>query len=332
MHLSADYAGETVAWLQSRKINTRPLLDELGIDRHHLKFGHQISARQFAAILDYGALKTRDAHFGLHRGSDFQIKKNGGVLAYLAVSAETVCDAILNYQRYASVVCDGFSLEIEYDDEGAQLFLHVSDPVWRKSRHLGEFTAARTIAGLREITGVNVLPIHVYFMHPRAVSTSECRRLFRCSIDYGARADTIKLSNEAMAIPIPTADSRLGHMLRSYADGLLHQVRARDRGSLKHKVANIIAQRLASGEVSLRDVAARLNLGERTLRRRLRESHVSFSDLLMRVRLNLANDWLMETDFDLKHISFLLGYSEPAAFSRAYKRWTGRSPRRSPTG
>lgn len=105
-----------------------------------------------------------------------------------------------------------------------------------------------------------------------------------------------------------------------------------DGNSLEHRVSKIIGQRLASGNASMRDVAARLNLGERTLRRRLRRAHVSFSELLIRMRLQLANEWLSETDFDLKHISFLLGYSEPAAFSRAYRRWTGRSPRRTRVG
>ena len=325
MHLSADWAGDIVEWLQSRRINTQPLFDQLGIDRRDLKFGQQMPARHFAAILDYGAFKTQDAHFGLHRGDGFCINK-GGVLAYLAASEETVSDAILNFRRYASVVCDGFSVELERDDEGVQLLLHVSDPAWRRCRHLAEFTSARTICALRKITGADLRPVSVHFMHSNAESASECRRFFRCSIGYGARTDAIKFSKEALAIHIPSADSRLGYMLRTYAEGLLHQVRAKTRSSLEDKVVNAITQRLASGRVSLRDVAAQLNMGERTLRRSLRELHVSFAELLDGVRLTLANDWLAGSDLDLKHISFLLGYSEPAAFSRAYKRWTGRSP------
>jgi AraC-like DNA-binding protein len=325
MQLSADWAGETVAWLQSHRINTRPLFDQLGLDLRNLKFGRQVPARHFAAILDYGALKTEDAHFGLHRGNGFRTK-NGGVLAYLAASGDTVSDAILNFGRYASIVCDGFAAELKHDGEGLQLLLHVSDPAWKRCRHLGEFTAARTICALRKITGVDLRPVCVHFMHTDAESASECRRLFRCSIGYGTRVDAIKFSKEALAIRIPSADSRLGYMLRAHAEALLHQVGTNKRNSLEDKVVNVITQRLASGRVSLRDVAAQLNLGERTLRRSLRESHVSFAGLLDRVRLTLANDWLTGSDLDLKHVSFLLGYSEPAAFSRAYKRWTGRSP------
>jgi AraC-like DNA-binding protein len=67
-------------------------------------------------------------------------------------------------------------------------------------------------------------------------------------------------------------------------------------------------------------------MSERTLRRRLGESGVSFNELVKRVRRDLANEWLQHGEFNVKHISYLLGYSDAAAFSRAYKRWTGRSP------
>jgi AraC-like DNA-binding protein len=75
-------------------------------------------------------------------------------------------------------------------------------------------------------------------------------------------------------------------------------------------------------------VARDLGISDRTLRRRLADTGTSFSALVERKRIDLAQEWLTGTDFDLKHISFLLGYSEPAAFSRAFKRRTGSSPGR----
>jgi AraC-like DNA-binding protein len=326
MLLSADWAGETIAWLKSHNIDSRTLLDDLGIRSRELCFGRQISARCFAAILDYGASTTGDENFGLHRGGEFRVS-NGGVLAYLALSAETVSEAISYYQRYAAVVCDGFSLQIKRDNEGVRLLLDVSDPLWKTCRHLGAFTAARTISALRQLTGRNLHPVHLQFVHrPPRGGPLEYRRYFRCAVDFGSQKDSIKLSSATTAIRMPTADSRLGHMLRVYADGLLRQTHVQRGDSLEKRVAEIIRLRLKTGDFSLREVANRLNLSERTLRRRLKESRVKFSELLDGVRLDLANDWLARADFDLKHISFLLGYSEPAAFSRAYKRWTGKTP------
>jgi AraC-like DNA-binding protein len=325
MQLNADWAGETVAWLKEHKVDLRPLFARFGIDRRELKFGRQVDARLFAAILEHGAQAIGDDHFGLHRGGAFQIK-HGGVLAYLAASSETVGDAVAGIQRYAEVVCDGISAQLKRDRDGVQLVVQVSDPLWRRSHHLGQFCIARLIGALRVFTGIELAPLEVHFMHPDVGTPSECRRFFRCKVVYGAPTDMVKFSEETLAIRMPSADGRLGEMLRAYADGLLHQVRAKPGGSLEEKVLAIVADRLAAGGLSLQGVARDLGMSERTLRRRLKESGTSFSALVDRVRRNLAKDWLALTDFDLKHISFLLGYSEPAAFSRAYKRWTGSSP------
>jgi AraC-like DNA-binding protein len=327
MQLNADWAGETVAWLQERKIDLRPLFSTLGIDRRDLKFGRQVDARHFAAVLEFGAEATGDDHFGLHRGAAFHIK-NGGVLAYLAVSSETVGDALASFERYALVVCDGISAEMKPEHDGVRFVVQISDPVWRRCRHLSEFCIARMIGGLRTITGVALAPLEVRFMHPYADASAECRRLFRCATTYNAPADTIRFAKETLAIRIPSANSRLGQMLHAYADGLLHQARAKPAASLEEQVLAIVADRLAAGRLSSEDVARDLGMSERTLRRRLADDGTSFSALVDRVRRSLAKDWLAGGDFDLKHISFLLGYSEPAAFSRAYKRWTGSSPGR----
>jgi AraC-like DNA-binding protein len=325
MQINAEWAGETVAWLDRHRFATRPLLEKLRIDRRDLKYGRQIPAAHFAAVLDFGAAQTRDGYFGLHRGGEFRLK-NGGVLAYLAASAETLGEAVSHYQRYAAIVCDGFTIELERDEEGVRLLLHVADTSWGRCRHLGEFTVARTVSALRIVTGVQLRPLSVQFAHSRAARIAECRRLLGCAVAFGERADAIRLSTDALALRIPTADNRLGIMLRSHADELLKQVRPKGGDSLAGKAAAVIAQRLSSGEVSLRDVARRLHMSERTLRRRLQESGVTFGELVSRVRLDLADDWLQRTDFNVKHISYLLGYSDAAAFSRAYKRWTGRSP------
>ena len=327
MQINAEWVGETVAWLDRRGVATRPLLAKLGVDHRDLAYGRQVAATHFAAILDLGAAAAGDASFGLHRGGEFRLKA-GGVLAYLAACAATLDEALAYYQRYASIVCNGFTLELERRPDGVRLRLHVADPSWRRCRHLSEFTAARMVSALRIVTGVQLRPSAVQFAHPGAAPARDSRRLFGCNVDFASGADVIHLPADTLALRIPTADSRLGVMLRAYADGLLTQVRPKGRDTPVDRAAAIIAQRLSTGEVSLGDVARKLQMSERTLRRRLRESGVTFNELVARVRRDLADDWLQRTDFNVKHISYLLGYSDTAAFSRAYKRWTGRSPGR----
>ena len=325
MHMNAEWAGEAVAWLDRHGHAVQPLLETLHIDRNDLTYGRRIAAAHFAAILDFGEARTGDEYFGLHRGSEFHLR-SGGVLAYLAACADNLDDAVLHLKRYASVVCSGFTIELERDADAVRVLLQVSDTVWSRCRHLSEFFLARTVRAGRLVTGSHFRPFAVQFAHSRGMPDLECQRYFGCEVGFAAGLDAIEMPTDVLALPIPTADDRLGLLLRSYADGLLQQGRPVDTDSLVGKATSVIARRLSSGDVSVRDVAGRLHMSERTLRRRLRESGLSFSDLVKRVRRDLADEWLQHGEFTVKHISYLLGYSDAAAFSRAYKRWTGRTP------
>jgi len=325
MQLNAEFAGETIAWLDRNGHPTHPLLAKLRLDRRDLTYGRQIRLAHFAAILEFGEAQTGDGYFGLHRGGEFRLK-NGGVLAYLASTAETLDEAVQHLSRYAAVVCSGFTIDVERDGDAARVMLHVADPAWRRCRHLSEFFWARVVKGARIVTGSQLRPRVVQFAHRRGMPDAECQRFFGCDVGFETNADAIRLAGDVLALGIPTADSRLGLLLRSYADGLLQQARPANAESVVDKATAVIARRLSSGDVSAGEVAGRLHMSERTLRRRLQESGLSFSKLVERVRKNLADDWLRHGNFNVKHISYLLGYSDTAAFSRAYKRWTGRSP------
>jgi AraC-like DNA-binding protein len=325
MQLNAELAGGAAGWLDRNGYPIQPLLESLRIDRRDLAYGRRVSGAHFAAILDFGAAQSGDECFGLHRGGEFHLR-DGGVLAYLAACADSLEEAVLLLKRYASVVCNGFTIELERDADAVVIMLHVSDKAWRRCRHLSEFFLARIVKSGRLVTGTHLRPLAVQFAHAPGQSDLECRRYFGCEVAFAAGIDAIKLPKDVLALPIPTADSRLGLLLRHYADELLRQVQPADRESLVGKATSVVARRLASGDVSLHDVAGRLHMTERTLRPRLRESGLPFNELVKRVRRDLANEWLQHGEFNVKHISYLLGYSDAAAFSRAYKRWTGRSP------
>jgi AraC-like DNA-binding protein len=89
------------------------------------------------------------------------------------------------------------------------------------------------------------------------------------------------------------------------------------------RVREILAEELQTGEPKLERVAQRLATSERSLRRRLEEAGTSFRALLDETRAELARTWVADRRVPLSEIAFLLGFSEPSAFHRAFKRWTG---------
>ena len=88
-----------------------------------------------------------------------------------------------------------------------------------------------------------------------------------------------------------------------------------------------IRQRLLYGEPALEDVAEMLGMASWSLQRRLREQGLSFSQLVDNVRRELANRYLRQPQLPISQLALLLGYSETSAFSRAFRRWFGVSPR-----
>jgi AraC-like DNA-binding protein len=91
-------------------------------------------------------------------------------------------------------------------------------------------------------------------------------------------------------------------------------------------IRRVLTDELCDGEPTLERVAKRLHMSGRTLHRRLKEQGASFRLVVGEVRLELARRYLRERQATIGEIAFLLGFSEPSAFHRAFKRWTGHSP------
>ena len=96
--------------------------------------------------------------------------------------------------------------------------------------------------------------------------------------------------------------------------------------ALTDAVRRLLVGELCDGEPSLEQIAPRLHMSPRTLHRRLEEEGTSFRQVLAEVRRELAARHLSERRLAIGEIAFLLGFSEPSAFHRAFKRWTGHAP------
>ena len=115
--------------------------------------------------------------------------------------------------------------------------------------------------------------------------------------------------------------SLLGSMARAFVASIERQ------SPFRRDVEDRIATLLEAGDVRIDRVAADMGLSRQTLYRRLKEEGVTFEELLDKLRHRLALRYLREERMSVKAASYRLGFSEPAAFSRAFKRWTGQPPR-----
>jgi AraC-like DNA-binding protein len=92
-------------------------------------------------------------------------------------------------------------------------------------------------------------------------------------------------------------------------------------------VERVLMPRLHVGADSMAAVAVQLGMSRQTLFRKLKAEGVTFGQVLDQLRFRMATDYLGARKVSINETAYLVGFSEPAAFSRAFKRWTGASPR-----
>ena len=137
-------------------------------------------------------------------------------------------------------------------------------------------------------------------------------------------------SENCLALWNRDADKRLTGsnpmLVALHEDVIKRQIAELDRSDILKRTLAVIMDQLPSGSVSEVSVAKELNLTARTLRRRLHGKGISFRSLLTNVRKELVKRYLDDPAYSVTEISFLLGYTDTSAFSRAFRRWYGTSP------
>jgi AraC-like DNA-binding protein len=123
----------------------------------------------------------------------------------------------------------------------------------------------------------------------------------------------------------PKADPALSRVIERHAESLLAG-RPNPVASTPERVRQLFASALGEGEVGLSSIAQKLKMSERSLQRRLADEGVSFDSLLDEVCRELAQRYLADPKIAVSEVAYLLGYSEPSPFHRAFKRWTGKTP------
>jgi AraC-like DNA-binding protein len=228
--------------------------------------------------------------------------------------------------RYSKTANEALVVEISrHKDEATLTIRHVQEPD-RPPRQFFELAALWFVRTLHRQTNRHFNPLRITFTHARNADLREVHRFLRCPVDFAQGVDSWVLPQRVMDLPIVSGDRHLLRILTEHADDLLA---ARQPASgLQSMVANQLVSLLPSGEARAAAVAQRLNMTLRSFTRYLAEEGTTFGEILEQLRLRLAARYLADDRMSLQQIAWQLGYSEPAAFTHAYKRWTGTSPRR----
>ncbi len=259
---------------------------------------------------------------GLRAGA-YASEADFDLLDYCAITAPTYFHALRIAGRFQGLLNEASELElVEIDGRPILRFMHCM-PMPRYA--CDYFMTAMVTSSLRWSS--DEISEEIWFAHDEPRDPGAYRATFGATpVLFGRPFDGIVLTPSRLHESLPGADPKLHGILMRYAAIELERLSV--SRPFTRTVRLLIEEGLETGQASASDVADRLNLTRRTLTRRLTREGTGFAILGNQVRLDRARHYLAFSPLSIDEVAERLGYAEPAAFHRAFKRWSGVTPSR----
>lgn len=261
-----------------------------------------------------------DAALGLHLVDQYSSAPYH-LITNLALSCDTVEQALEQWVRYASLESDTSRVEIR--KEGGDTVLRYVDTSYHQAIWLLELYMATIITNCRKFVSKNVNPIEVRFRHKKPSYYQEYIKMFQCPIHFSTKENAIKFSRKDMVRLLPTRNPMVKTVLLRHADLALRKTVGIQ--NTRDQTVAWIVDILSKGKADLQQIAAAMNMDASTLQRKLKQENTTFTKLLNQTRQHLSLKYLHQ-GLSLKEITYLLNFSDPSTFQHAFKRWFGKSP------
>ena len=284
-----------------------------------------ISDQEYYAFLErVAAAETDPTTLPLRTGASMRCDDYGAFgLAWK--SAVNLRGSYERAERYARVLSTVSTYQVERVNQGAYIHLHRLGERRLGMRLSNEATIASILSISREVSTDKFRPMAAYFKHPAPRSVAEHELYFGCPVIFNSDRDALLVSDEALQIPNKLGDAAISTFFEAHLENQL------SRFSVEHmlhrQVRVKISQSLSEGVPRLSEIARQMGMSGRTLQRRLTEQGFTYQTLVEQSRHELAKELLEHTNYSLAEISFMTGFSEQSAFTRAFKRWSGQTPR-----
>jgi AraC-like DNA-binding protein len=283
----------------------------------------RLSVKSQITFLSLVAAGLEDELFGFHLAQDFDLREIG-TLYYIMASSDTLGDALQRTARYSRITNEAVHIKYQNSQDIVVTFEYV-DVARHQDRHQIEFFMIALVRLVRHLSGRHLLPTRVSLRHHRDDFQPAFRSFFGCDVVFGSAADEIAFPSAIQPAPLATADPFLHAMLIAQCEEM-HVDRLRP-AALRASVENEIAPLLPHGKAQASTIARKLGMSQRTLARHLAAEGLSFTVILDEMKFDLAKHYLMEAKLPITTIAWLLGYREVSAFTHAFKRWTGKTPK-----
>ncbi len=248
-----------------------------------------------------------------------------GPFGFAWKSAPTLRGSFERAARYALALTSVAGYEVEECFDGAFMHLHRDGERRLGMRLSNEATLASIASISREVSSQPFRPESVYLKHEAPPDTEGHEAYFECPVHFGSDKDALLVSRQTLLTPNKLGDASIAHFFDTLLAAEVSKLD--DAAPLERLVLDRVSPALSGGVPALSDVAGELGMSGRTLQRRLSEEGLSFQLLVDESRRRLALRLLrQEANVSLTEVTFMTGFSDQSAFTRAFRRWTGQTP------
>jgi AraC-like DNA-binding protein len=309
--------------LRLHGLDAMAVIDGLGIDAaSSINPDRRIPAPAMQRLWSHCVELTGDEAFGLLAAEQVQPQVLHGLgLAWLA--SDSLYDGLKRTVRFSKIMNTGVEPKLLESDDLVEVVVAPPVQVDDFAFASRDFAVGVIVRMCRLTLGEFIAPLYIHLDRPPPGEPERWEYMLASRVLFGCDATRIAFVRADITERLATGDPALARVndehVQDYLDNYLDNSITRD-------VVHQIVQKLPDGPPSQQQIADALHVSNRTLQRRLKSEGTSFMDLLQDTRLQLARKYLRQRNRSVVETAYMLGFSEPSTFSRAFKRWTGRAP------
>jgi len=322
--VSGSSAIGLLSYAQARGIATAGILDALGLHvdelaRPESRLDHDINNELWSRL----SHASGDLDFGLHFAERLPLEAFD-VVGHLLVRSLTFGEGLERVCAFSQILHNAGRVELERSGGDVIVYPCCRGVALVCPRQIAEFSVASVVVLGRRVTGRSLVPHRVTFQHAAPARLHEHARIFGVTPSFSQPESSLSFALDVLDLPVQSPEPGVLTYLDAYARDVLSRLPVDD--DILHRIERSLATMLSSSVPDMQGVAKKLGMSARTLQRRLAERETSFQALLDGVRRNYAERYLADDRLALAEIAFLVGFSDPSNFHRAFRRWTGTTP------
>ena len=319
----AAYSFAIATALEQSGVDPRVVFDQVGIPLQTttdpmLRLTNNEISKLFKASVE----ATGDPAFGLLVGETLH-PGNLHALGYALMASTSVRDFCQRLQNYYKLVSQNAQFRSE---ETADEFLFIAtvspDGVCVETQ---DAFVSLMIRFIRFILNPAFNPLRLCLVRPQPlVDVQKYYDHFGCDIEFDQPEVIIAIAPDIVDIALPGASKELAQM---HDQSTMQYLQRMEKQDIINRVRTMIVEDLSSTAVTKQRVADRLCMSSRSLQMKLAAKDTSFQQILDGTRHSLALGYMEQSAISITEAAYLLGFSDVSNFTRAFKRWTGKSPR-----